>query len=134
MKSEEVPIYNVIGGIKTIENIVNRFYFYMDTLPEAKGIRLQHKPDLSEANEKLKMFLSGWLGGPQLFIEKYGHPRLRARHFPFKIGMSERDQWLFCMYKALDDIDMDNQAREDIKKSISRLADHMRNQVDEEPF
>lgn len=100
----------------------------MDTLPEAIDIRGQHSPDLAEAEEKLFLFLSGWTGGPPLYIEKHGHPKLRARHLPFKIGIKERDQWLFCMFKALDEIDIPEQANLVLKSSLSRLADHMRNQ------
>lgn len=134
-ESKEVSLFEVIGGRDTITIIVNRFYHYMDTLPEAKDIRLQHQEDLSEANHKLNFFLTGWLGGPPLYIEKYGHPRLRARHLPFAIGMKERDQWLLCMFRALDEIavekNIDASIIKNIKSAIYRLADHMRNQEEQ---
>ena len=85
--------YFHIGGEFAIRLLVDRFYFYMDTLPKAQGIRAIHQPDLSSANSKLFKFLSGWLGGPNLFMEEFGHPMLRARHFPFSIGEYERDQY-----------------------------------------
>lgn len=125
---EHQPIFNVIGGDKSVQSLVDRFYHYMDTLDEAKDIRAQHQADLSEANSKLYMFLSGWLGGPDLYIQKFGHPRLRARHLPFKIGEKERDQWMLCMRKALDDMPFPEESKSIMDKALYRLADHMRNQ------
>jgi hemoglobin len=100
----------------------------MDSLPETKSLRQMHPEDLTTSTEKLFMFMSGWLGGPQLFVEKFGHPRLRARHLPFKIGVSERDQWLLCFAKALEDLNPVEPLKSDLFRSIARLADHMRNQ------
>ena len=120
--------YSHIGGEQTVRLLVDRFYFYMDTLPQAKGIRDMHQPDLSSANSKLFKFLSGWLGGPNLFMEEYGHPMLRARHFPFSIGESERDQWMLCMNKALADIPMIPELETSIKNALQDLATHMINQ------
>ena len=103
MTNTEVTLFDQIGGEPAIRALVKDFYHYMDTLPEVADIRAQHDPNLESAIEKLSLFLIGWSGGPQVYIEKYGHPRLRARHLPFKIGIKERDQWLYCMFKALDD-------------------------------
>ena len=100
--------YELMGGEPAILSLVDRFYFYMDTLPEARGIRKMHAQSLSNAKDRLFKFLSGWLGGPDLFIQEYGHPMLRRRHFPFAIGQSERDQWMACMNKAMEEISMDN--------------------------
>lgn len=122
-------IYDQLGGEKILRDLVNKFYYYMDTLPEAKPIRDMHAKDLSSANEKLFMFLSGWLGGPNLFIEKYGHPRLRARHLPFKIGKSERDQWMICMVHAFEAVNIQEPIRSELLHSLLNLADHMRNQT-----
>jgi hemoglobin len=121
--------YDLIGGEKTILNLVERFYFYMDTLPEARGIRAIHQHNLSSAKNKLFKFLSGWLGGPNLFIEEFGHPMLRARHLPFAIGESERDQWMLCMNKALAELTMDSQIKLDIQNALQQLATHMINQM-----
>jgi len=120
--------YDVIGGEQTLIILVNRFYFYMDTLPEAQGIRAIHQPDLASAKSKLFKFLSGWLGGPDLFIEEYGHPMLRARHLPFEIGESERDQWMLCMNRALAEVSMDAQLKINIQNALQHLATHMINQ------
>ena len=111
-----------------LRQLVVRFYEIMNTLPEAHGIRKMHSADLDGATDKLFKFLSGWLGGPNLFIEEYGHPRLRSRHFPFYIGVAERDQWMLCMDKALDETPMDAKLRELIRQALAQTATHMINQ------
>lgn len=125
--TENTP-YNLIGGEKAVQSLVDRFYFLMDSLPEAASLRDIHSPDLTIAKEKLFKFLSGWLGGPDLFIREYGHPRLRQRHFPFAIGLAERDQWMLCMDKALQELPMDARLREYLSQSLYQLATHMINQ------
>jgi len=132
MNTQQNTLFEQIGGEQSIRKLVNLFYHYMDTLPEASDIRTQHEPDLSSANEKLVLFLIGWSGGPQVYIEKYGHPRLRARHLPFKIGIKERDQWLYCMYKALDDSGIPPKHAVELKKSFAHIANFMRNQNESE--
>ncbi len=119
--------YELIGGEKALLSLVDRFYFFMDTMPEAAGIRAMHSKSLSGARDKLFKFLSGWLGGPDLFIQQYGHPRLRQRHFPFAIGSSERDQWMLCMDKALNEMPMDADIRESLSQALQQLATHMIN-------
>lgn len=130
--TEENSLYERLGGDtfaqKKITAIVTRFYELMDTLPEASDIRSQHAEDLTDSKNKLILFLTGWSGGPQVYIEKYGHPRLRARHLPFKIGIRERDQWLYCMFKALEDCKIEEPILTDLKKSFAHIADFMRNQ------
>jgi len=121
--------YEVIGGEQTLLNLVDRFYFYMDTQPEAQGIRAIHQRNLSSAKAKLFKFLSGWLGGPNLFIEEFGHPMLRARHLPFVIGESERDQWMLCMNKALADLSLPAEMKHTIQQALEQLATHMINQA-----
>jgi hemoglobin len=120
--------YEMIGGEQTLLNLVDRFYFYMDTLPEAQGIRALHQHNLASAKDKLFKFLSGWLGGPNLFIEEFGHPMLRARHLPFAIGESERDQWMLCMNKALAEMTMDPRLKTNLQNALQQLATHMINQ------
>jgi len=120
--------YAAIGGEQAILSLVDRFYFYMDTLPEAQGLRAIHQPSLASAKSKLFKFLSGWLGGPNLFIEEFGHPMLRARHLPFAIGESERDQWMLCMNKALDEMTMDPRLKTNIQNALQQLSTHMINQ------
>jgi hemoglobin len=95
--------YELLGGEAALRRMIDRFYDLMDTVPEYYGIRKLHPPDLNGSRNKLFMFLSGGLGGPQLYVEKYGHPMLRARHLPFAIGIAERDAWLACMLQAMED-------------------------------
>jgi len=120
--------YERIGGDSAVRALVDRFYDLMDTLPEAQGIRKLHPPDLSGSREKLYKFLSGWLGGPPLYEQEYGHPRLRARHLPFAIGDIERDAWILCMERAMDETNMDSMMRLHLKQSLRNTADFMRNQ------
>jgi hemoglobin len=124
----EITPYDVFGGETAIRSLVDRFYFYMDILPEAQGIRAMHQPNLASAKDKLFKFLSGWLGGPNLFMEEFGHPMLRARHLPFQIGASERDQWMLCMNKALNEISTDPRLQTNIQNALQQLATHMINQ------
>ena len=121
--------YERIGGETKIRALTERFYQYMDELPEAYGIRKLHAEDLGHSTQKLYDFLVGWMGGPQLYVEKHGHPMLRRRHLPFPIGESERDQWLYCMRKALDDVIEDAGLREELFNAFVKVADHMRNQA-----
>ncbi len=130
--SEEKKPYELLGGEPVLRRLTQRFYEIMDTLPEVQGIRQMHPENLRGSEEKLFMFLSGWLGGPNLFIERYGHPRLRMRHFPFKIGKSERDQWMLCMVQAFDELEIAEPLRSELLHSLLRLADHMRN-LEENP-
>jgi len=120
--------YDLVGGAAGVRRLVDAFYDRMDTLPEAYGIRKLHPADLSGSREKLFMYLSGYLGGPNLFIEKFGHPRLRSRHLPFAIGAGERDQWLLCFRQAIDATIENPALREALWKPIAELADFMRNQ------
>jgi hemoglobin len=119
--------FSRIGGEPAVRRLVKRFYELMDTLPEAYGIRKLHAADLSSAEEKLFMFLCGWLGGPQLYVEKFGHPKLRARHLPFPIGSDEAEQWMLCMRQAMDEVITDEGLRASLDKSLNDLAYHMRN-------
>ncbi len=127
-ENRQVTPYELIGEEAAILSLVERFYFFMDTLPEATGIRAMHAADLSEAHDKLFKFLSGWLGGPDLFIQEYGHPKLRQRHFPFVIDAAAKDQWMLCMNKALDEAPMDVNFRENLRQALQQLATHMINQ------
>ena len=125
MKNENV--YDLIGGETVIKNIAYTFYDVMSTLPEAEALLAIHPKDLSQSKEKLFMFLSGWLGGPQLFEKNFGHPRLRARHMPFKIGTHERDQWMLCMTMTFDQLKIAEPLRSELLHALLNLANHMRN-------
>lgn len=120
--------YERIGGAAKVQQLVDRFYDHMDELPEVYGIRKLHAEDLSGSRQKLFDFLSGWLGGPQLYVEKHGHPMLRRRHLHFSIGDEERGQWLHCMQLALNEVVEDARLRAELYQAIVKVADHMRNQ------
>ena len=127
IKKDTRTLYERIGGEDKLGHLVQRFYFHMDDLSEAKVVRDMHASNLKSAEDKLFMFLSGWMGGPSLYIEKYGHPRLRMRHMSFKIDESARDQWMLCMKHALDDTVEDNELRDELMEALYGVADFMRN-------
>lgn len=120
-------IFRQIGGKKKVNKIVNHFYHVMDTDSFAKECRQLHPEDLSSANEKLKLFLYGWLGGPQTFTKKYGHPRLRQRHFPFKVSTDTAQQWLYCMNKSLEHEGVESAQKEMMMSYLGPLAQRIVN-------
>jgi hemoglobin len=117
-----------MGGETGVRALVDRFYDLMDSSLEAKDIRALHAASLKGSREKLFLFLTGWSGGPPLYVQKFGHPRLRQRHMPFPIGERERDQWLWCMKKAIDESDFIPAVKEHLKSRFAEVADFMRNQ------
>jgi hemoglobin len=119
--------YELIGGEATIARLCDRFYELMDSVPQFAGIRTMHPESLKGSRDKLFMFLSGWMGGPDLFVEKFGHPRLRGRHMPFSIGVGERDQWVACMVLAMDDVGIEEGIRRKLLENFFNTADFMRN-------
>ena len=119
--------YERLGGEEGLRRLVDRFYDLMAELPETRGILSLHPRDLTDSSTKLFKFLSGLFGGPSLYIQEYGHPMLRARHLPFPIGVSERDQWLLCMNRAIDELVADTELGLKLKENFFRTADHMRN-------
>lgn len=119
--------FDRIGGADKIRALVSRFYQIMDELPESYGIRKLHAEDLQGSEDKLFKFLCGWMGGPQLYVQEFGHPMLRRRHLPFAISTSERDQWLLCMNTALHEVVADQQLRDELSAAFAKVADHMRN-------
>ena len=125
--------YERIGGAQRVRALTRRFYQLMDGLPEAYGIRKLHPAGLQGSEDKLFKFLSGWMGGPQLFVQEYGHPMLRQRHLPFPIGDTERDQWLLCMDQALRETVMDEQLRAELSAAFTKVASHMRNRAEQQP-
>lgn len=126
-QSQQVSVYEWIGGAGKLRELVDRFYDLMDLEPEFAGIRALHPPSLDGSRDKLYWFLSGWSGGPDLYIERYGHPRLRARHLPYPIASSERDQWLRCMALAMQDVGVEDALQERLMHSFYQTADWMRN-------
>ncbi|EMR12151.1 hypothetical protein MPL1_11748 [Methylophaga lonarensis MPL] len=129
--SELKTPYERIGGEPAVRKLCQTFYQIMCETPQTALIRDLHPQDIASSEEKLFMFLSGWLGGPSLYTDKYGHPRLRARHLPFSIGIEERDQWLYCMAQALKTLDLEPLFAEQLMSSFVQTADFMRNRAEE---
>ena len=120
-------LFDRIGGAPVIDKVVERFYDLMDTVPQARGIRAMHPESLDRVRAVLKDYLGEWMGGPPKFSSVHGHPRLRARHLRFPIGPAERDAWMACMTKALEEEVPDDQIRLPLLQALQNLADWMRN-------
>jgi hemoglobin len=131
----EPTLYDKLGGDAEVRALVDRFYDAMERLPEAATIRAMHPNNLAGSREKLYEFLSGWLGGPQLYIQRRGHPRLRARHLPFAIATPEAAAWMLCMAEAIDGLPAGVSAmtRETLWSQLGQVAGFMRNTPDAEP-
>ena len=127
MEEKQATTYEIIGGEATIAKLCDRFYELMASVSQFAELRAMHPEDLQGSRDKLFMFLSGWMGGPDLFVEKYGHPRLRGRHMPFAIGIKERDQWVACMALAMEDAGLSEDVRKVMLRNFFNTADFMRN-------
>ena len=119
--------FEILGGEPAVRALVDRFYALMDLEPQYAPIRALHPNTLDGSRDKLFWFLCGWLGGPNHYIERFGHPMLRARHLPFPIATGERDQWLDCMRRALEDCGTDPAFARRLMQSFEGTADWMRN-------
>jgi len=120
-------LYDAIGGDPVVRALTHRFYELMDTLPEARHVRAVHPPSLKGSEEKFYEYMTGYLGGPPLYTDKRGHPRLRSRHFVAEIGPVERDEWLLCFRQAMDETIASQALRDLIWAPVERLAHHMQN-------
>jgi hemoglobin len=131
MDSTEKPAvaspFDWIGGEAKVKALVDRFYDLMDLEPGYQELRAAHGTELERARQNLFWFLCGWLGGPQHYTDRFGHPRLRMRHMPFKIGVIERDQWLACMDQAMGEVGVPPELRARLRDSFFQTADWMRN-------
>jgi len=121
-------VYEWIGGEERVHALTERFYDLMDQEPDFAVLRAVHGSQLSNARQRLFWFLCGWMGGPQHYSQRFGHPQLRARHLPFDIGITERDQWLTCMDRAMAETEVDAALRARLRESFFQTADWMRNQ------
>ena len=124
---QELTPYDMIGGENSVRQIVDRFYDVMDSAPEAARIRAMHGVDLSPMRERLFEFLSGWLGGPPLYFQRPDHKCIMSAHRPFSIGAAERDEWMMCMRKALEDCGVPGELRELLDRPFLRMAEAFRN-------
>jgi hemoglobin len=119
--------YEALGGAPALRRLVNRFYELMDELPEAYAVRQIHPESLAGSAESLFEFLSGWFGGPSLYIARKGHPRLRMRHAPYAVSPGLRDEWMLCMTQALTEQVADAQLRDGLIHTFAQMADHLVN-------
>jgi hemoglobin len=124
----QAALFDLMGGEPGVRALVDAFYDFMDVEPAYAGIRALHPADLAGSRSKLFWFLCGWSGGPDHFVQRFGHPRLRARHLPFPIGVAERDQWLACMEQAMHERGLDERLRQRLAGAFLQTADWMRNQ------
>ncbi|MBK1891043.1 group II truncated hemoglobin [Undibacterium sp. 14-3-2] len=127
IEEEKSNLYELIGGAEKLREMVDRFYDLMELEPEFASIRVMHPTPLDSSRDKLFWFLSGWMGGPDLYISQFGHPRLRARHLPYAIASDERDQWLRCMAWAMQDVGIAEPLQQHLMQSFYQTADWMRN-------
>lgn len=126
----EQTLYQLIGGESTVAALCDHFYGLMAQTPQFQTIRAMHPDNLQSSRDKLFMFLSGWLGGPDLYVQQIGNPMLRRRHLPFAIGTEERDQWVACMYLAMESVGIEDALRKKLLDAFFNTADFMRNKAD----
>lgn len=125
--AEAVSAFELLGGEVAVRGLVDRFYDLMELEPRFAPLRGLHPTSLDGSRDKLFWFLCGWLGGPAHYERRFGHPRLRARHLPFAIGVRERDDWLVCMALAMEQQGLDEAVRERLLAAFFNTADWMRN-------
>lgn len=129
---DETPstvVFDTLGGEPGIRRLVDRFYDLMELEPGYRELRAMHPTPTDGSREKLFLFLCGWTGGPPLYVERYGHPMLRARHLPYPIGIRERDQWLACMRQAMADVGVPGDWAQRLDQAFFGTADWMRNRT-----
>jgi hemoglobin len=127
MEPDSPTPYQLLGGDAKVRELVERFYDLMELEPAYAQLRSVHGSSLVSAREKLYLFLSGWLGGPALYTDRFGHPMLRARHLPFAIGATERDQWMACMIQAMEEVEVPQDLSQALAQAFFKTADWMRN-------
>jgi hemoglobin len=133
MKSDsDATPYDRLGGEARLRELVERFYDLMDLEPGYAALRRAHPGTLENGRARLFKFLSGWLGGPPLYTDEFGHPMLRARHLSFANGPTERDQWMACMAQAMEELGVDELLRLQLHGALFKTADWMRNRPDGE--
>ncbi len=127
--NEEVTVtpYTALGGEAGVQRLVHRFYELMDELPEAYAVRQLHPESLKGSADNLFEYLSGWFGGPSLYIAKNGHPRLRMRHAPYAVSPAMRDEWMLCMTQTLTEQVVDEELRDNLIEKFSQMANHLIN-------
>lgn len=125
--TQQTTMYHWIGGEEGVRKLVNRFYDIMDADKNANAIRAMHKEDLTAIREGLFEYLSGWLGGPALFVAKHGSPCITKQHKPYVIDQTASDAWMYCMTKAMEDVEIEDKYRDMLKPAFQRICDTLIN-------
>lgn len=120
-------LYQRLGENRGLQALARRFYEWMEQLPEAVHVHSLHKMEMNEVRARLVAFLSGFFDGPDQYRARYGEPMMRRRHLPIPIGLAERDAWMLCMHKSLQDTIADDSLRAEVEARIAAFAKHMRN-------
>lgn len=120
--------YEEIGGGDGVRRLSAAFYDVIEE--ESPTLRALLPASTVNTRKKFAMYLSGWLGGPPLYEKRWGHPRLRMRHMPFRIATTEAEEWMRCMREAMDRVDVPRPLRTFLDERFGQLALHMRNQAD----
>jgi hemoglobin len=121
----EVTLYEVVGGQPFFDALVDRFYKRVESDPVLRPL---YPDDLAPGRRALALFLGQYWGGPPVYSEEKGHPRLRMRHAPFAIGQRERDAWLTAMLASVDEADAPEVAREMMRDYFEMASTAMINQ------
>lgn len=129
MADDQPTPFMLLGGEVGVRRLVDRFYDLMDLEPAYAELRALHPTPLDGSRHKLYWFLCGWLGGPNHYIERFGHPMLRARHLPYAIGNRERDQWMACMGQAMREVEVPAELVPGLTQALQGTADWMRNRA-----
>ena len=129
MTSEPQPsLYDRVGGAPTFRELVDRFYAGVAEDPPLRA--LYPEEDLGPANDRLRMFLEQYFGGPKTYGETRGHPRLRMRHAPFAVTPDQRDRWVPHMLAALDSLDLAQAEDAEMREYLERAAQFMINRFE----
>jgi hemoglobin len=124
---ESPTLYQRLGGNPQLEAIADRLYWWMSQLPEAAHVHSLHKMEIAEVRARLVAFLSRFFDGPDQYRARYGEPMMRRRHMPIPIGPAERDAWMLCMRRSLQENIADDALRAEAEAKIAAFAEHMRN-------
>lgn len=122
---DESTPYSLIGGETGVRELVKEFYDEMETNIHLQELLAVHQLPLDKIREKFFEYLSGWMGGPPLFEEKYGHPRLRQRHLHVAVTRKQAELWMLCMNNALDKTVKNNELKQWLRQAFGQLATHM---------
>ena len=121
--------YDQVGGHGTFRNLTQRFYAGVAGDPELRA--LYPEDDLGPAEERFRMFLEQYWGGPQTYSEQRGHPRLRMRHQPFKVTPAQRDRWLTHIMAAVDSLDLTPENDLILREYLNQAAQSMVNSLED---